>query len=61
MDTDLPISTEKLLDILVDYYLNYSEQFLTSGKNLCKQVIRKYAEEGVISVKVPEYRRNNFV
>ncbi len=56
MDTDLPISTEKLLDILVDYYLNYSEQFLTSGKNLCKQVIRKYAEEGVISVKVPEYR-----
>ena len=50
------INAQKLLDILVNYYLNYSEQFLTAGKTLCKEVIQKYAEEGSINVRVPQYR-----
>ena len=52
----MPISTDKILDILVNYYLNYAQQFLTSGKTLCKEVIKKYAEEGLIDVDVPVYR-----
>ncbi|HAK46166.1 MAG TPA: hypothetical protein DCO79_09660 [Spirochaeta sp.] len=55
-ETCIPISTEKILDILVNYYINYAEQFLTAGKNLCKKVIKKYAEEGKIDVSVPVYR-----
>jgi hypothetical protein len=52
----IPISTEKILDILVNYFINYAEQFLTAGKNLCKEVIGKYAEEGSVDVNVPVYR-----
>jgi hypothetical protein len=55
-DANIPISSQQILEILVNYYLNYSEQFLTSGKALCREVIKKYAEEGTINVKVPVYR-----
>ncbi len=55
-DPNVSITAYQLLDILINYYLNYSEQFLTAGKNLCKKVIKKYAEEGTINVKVPIYR-----
>ncbi|MBI9108430.1 MAG: HPr family phosphocarrier protein [Spirochaetales bacterium] len=55
-DSHLPISTLTILEILVNYYLNYSEQFLTAGRALCKEVIKKYAEEGSINVRVPGYR-----
>ena len=51
-----PINTEDILSILYDYFLNYANQFLTSGVNLCRNVIKKYAEEGIITVKVPAYR-----
>ena len=51
-----PIYTDAILGILVDYYLNYANQFLKSGVNLCRDVIKKYAEEGIITVKVPAYR-----
>ena len=51
-----PVSIDDLIGILVDYYLNYASQFLKSGVNLCRDVIKKYAEEGTIVVKVPAYR-----
>lgn len=55
-EIDLPISTINIIDILINYYLNYAEQFLTAGKNLCREVIGRYAEEGTIEVNVPLYR-----
>ncbi|MDC7227884.1 MAG: HPr family phosphocarrier protein [Spirochaetales bacterium] len=55
-NTCIPIKTGEILNILVDYYLNYAQQFLTAGKTLCKKVIKRYAEEGTINVSVPIYR-----
>lgn len=54
--TKSPLKGKKVLKMLVDYYLNYTGQFLTAGVNLCKDVIKKYAEEGSVAVKVPSYR-----
>ena len=51
-----PVDSKEILEILIDYFLNYANQFLTSGVTLCREVIRKYAEEGSITVQVPEYR-----
>ncbi len=51
-----PISKKRILGILVDYFLNYANQFLNGGKKLCHEVIKKYAEEGSVVVKVPGYR-----
>lgn len=53
---EAPMSTEYLLEILVNYFLNYAEQFLSAGKILCREVIRKYAEKGTLNVRVPVYR-----
>lgn len=51
-----PISKKNILGILVEYYLNYANQFLKSGKKLCRDIIKKYAEEGSVIVQVPVYR-----
>jgi hypothetical protein len=51
-----PVSNKEILGILVDYFLNYADQFLTGGVTLCREVIKKYAEVGSITVKVPAYR-----
>lgn len=51
-----PISTKGIFGLLFNYYINYAEQFLNGGVKLCRNVIKKYAEEGSIVVKVPGYR-----
>ena len=51
-----PISRKEVLGILADYFLNYANQFLTAGVTLCREVIKKYAVQGSISVSVPAYR-----
>ena len=51
-----PLNKKTLLGILIDYYLNYANQFLIGGKKLCRDIIKKYAEEGNLTVKVPGYR-----
>ena len=51
-----PIKTREILGILFNYFLNYAGQFLNAGVTLCKEIIKKYAEEGTVVVKVPGYR-----
>jgi hypothetical protein len=51
-----PLSVRKILGILIDYYMNYATQFLSTGRDLSMKVIRKYAEEGLVEVNVPGYR-----
>jgi len=51
-----PISTKGVLGLLFNYFINYAEQFLNGGVTLCKEIIKKYAEEGDVVVKVPGYR-----
>lgn len=51
-----PISEKKILGLLVDYFLKYAGQLLSGGVILCREVIKKYAEEGLIDVHVPGYR-----
>ncbi len=51
-----PISSKGILGLLFNYYINYAEEFLNGGVKLCRNVIKKYAEEGNVAVKVPGYR-----
>ena len=52
----LPISKSKLLSMLIDFFLNFSDLYFTAAKNLCKSIISEYAEEGKIEVGIPNYR-----
>ena len=50
------IGEEDLLKILIDYILAFSSQFFDAGRRLCRNIIHAYAEEGIITVPVPQYR-----
>ncbi|MBI9097155.1 MAG: hypothetical protein JEY91_01695 [Spirochaetaceae bacterium] len=51
-----PITKKHILRLLVEYFLNYASQFVIGGKELSREVIKKYAEEGSVEVRVPGYR-----
>ena len=52
----LPITKNRLLSILIEFFLGFSDQYFTAAKNLCKSIISEYAEEGEIEVGIPNYR-----
>ena len=52
----LPISKTRLLSILIEFFLQFSDLYFTAAKNLCKSIITEYAEEGEIEVGIPNYR-----
>lgn len=52
----LPISKNRLLSILIDFFLSFSDLYFAAAKNLCKSIISEYAEEGKIEVGIPNYR-----
>lgn len=53
---DLPIDSETLLDILMNYAIAFSHIYLQSAKKLCHTMLKEYAEQGRIEVPVPPYR-----
>ena len=52
----LPISREKLLDLLFTFCLSFANHFINSAKTLCQNMIKDYAVKGVIEVPIPVYR-----
>lgn len=52
----LPISKTRLLSILIEFFLNFSDLYFTAARSLCKTIISEYAEEGKIEVRIPNYR-----
>ncbi|WP_133063260.1 HPr family phosphocarrier protein [Sedimentisphaera salicampi] len=45
-----------LLEKLSDYCIHYIRNYVNSAKNLCQNMIKKYSEQGEITVPVPRYR-----
>jgi hypothetical protein len=54
--TFLPISKNRLLSILMEFFLHFSDLYFTAAKNLCKSIINEYSEEGKIEVGIPNFR-----
>ncbi|MCK5675208.1 MAG: HPr family phosphocarrier protein, partial [Spirochaetales bacterium] len=52
----LPISKKRLLSILIDFFLHFTDLYFTAARNLCISIISEYAEEGKIEVGIPNYR-----
>lgn len=51
-----PIDSDNLLDILMNYSIAFANAFLKAAQNLCRNMLKKYAELGEIEVPVPNYR-----
>ena len=50
------VDGEKLLDALMRYALTFASRYLVRGRDLCQQMLRRYAEVGRIEVPAPRYR-----
>lgn len=50
------ISSNDLLDILINFCLAFAHQFIDETRKLCQEILRKYAEEDEIEVPIPHYR-----
>lgn len=50
------VDGERLLDALMRYALTYASRYLVRGRDLCQQMLRRYAEVGRIEVNGPRYR-----
>ena len=50
------LSAEGLLAILMNYSVTYASLYIASGKRLCRDMLKRYAEVGEIEVPVPRYR-----
>jgi len=51
-----PMTKKKLLSILVEFFLHFTFLYFKAAKNLCRSIISEYAEDGQISVGIPNYR-----
>ncbi len=52
----LPMSRRKLLTILMEFFLHFSSLYLIAARSLCQSIIGEYAEDGKITVGIPNYR-----
>jgi len=50
------VTAEALLATLMGYAITYSSLYLSCGQRLCHEMLKRYAEVGVIEVPVPHYR-----
>ncbi len=54
--TFIPLQKEKTLDIIITFFIRYINQYFTAAKDLCRTIIKQYAEVGEISLPIPIYR-----
>lgn len=50
------VDPASLLEVLIGYSLEFSSRYILRTRNLCHQMLRRYAIQGRISVPVPRYR-----
>ena len=50
------IGEKEILRMIIDYILAFSARFFEAARELCRDIIHAYAEEGSITVPVPQYR-----
>jgi hypothetical protein len=51
-----PITNVMLLSMIMEYFIAYADKFIVSAQNLCRDVLKNYAIEGLIEVPIPNYR-----
>ncbi len=54
--TFIPLQKEKSVSIIINFFIRYTNQYFSAAKDLCKKIIRQYAEVGEISLPIPVYR-----
>jgi len=47
---------QQLLEIIFQYGIFFSDQFIVAAQKLCKNILKTYAEQGEITVPIPNYR-----
>jgi len=52
----LRVQPRILLRMLMDYALAYASRYLDTGRQLCQEMLQRYASQGAITVPVPRYR-----
>ncbi len=52
----LPIDEKSLLNHLMKYFIAFPEQYILVSQELCKEILKHYAEMGEIQVPIPNYR-----
>lgn len=52
----VPLKTEKHLNILVDFFVNFADKYFLAGRELCRKVLQKHVEVDTIEVEIPQYR-----
>ena len=50
------VTAEALLEILMNYSVNYISLYIGCAEDLCRQMLSRYAEVGQVEVSVPPYR-----
>lgn len=50
------VEGEALLDVLMKYSITHINLYITCAENLCREMLKRYAEVGQIEVPVPPYR-----
>jgi len=50
------VAADDLLAALMDFSLAYAHRYRASAQNLCRDMLKRYAEVGAIDVPVPRYR-----
>jgi hypothetical protein len=50
------VDGERLLDVLMRYALTFASRYLVRARDLCQEMLRRYAEVGQIEVPGPRYR-----
>ncbi|OQY35234.1 MAG: hypothetical protein B6241_01685 [Spirochaetaceae bacterium 4572_59] len=53
---EAPVETQQLLYHLMNYFIAFPEQYIRASQELCKDILKHYAEMGEIQVPIPNYR-----
>lgn len=51
-----PITNGVLLSLIMEYFIAFSDRFIVSAQNLCRDILKNYAVAGSIEVPIPNYR-----
>lgn len=55
-DFAIPLKNQEIYDIVIRYFITFSDQFVSMAQGLCKEILKSYAEMGKIEVAIPNYR-----
>ena len=51
-----PLPPEKILGIIINYFVAFSDKFVIDSQRLCRNILKSYSEEGSVKLPIPNYR-----